>query len=90
MGKRVYHFLFGASTPQQLVQVLAAILAMLSGWAWAKSAILQLRPDIDLGWMDRLLERISRNPTTWNAIAAFLAAIAAVTESTALLVTLPK
>ena len=86
----MYHSIFGAWTPPQVIQAIAAIFALLSAWAWAKSAMLQVQPDHKPDWLDRLLERISRNPVTWNAVAAFLAACAAVAMAIVLLITMPK
>ena len=53
----MYHSLLGAWTPAQVIQAVAAIFALLSAWAWAKSAMLQLRPDHKPDGLDRLLER---------------------------------
>ena len=77
-------------TPAQIIQAVAVILGLLSGWAWAKSAMLQIRPHTKSGWLDRLLNRISRKPPTWNAIAAFLAAATAITQAIALLISFPR
>jgi hypothetical protein len=79
-------FLIGGWTPPQLVQALAVILGLLSGIAWAKSAMLQVQPHTKPDWLDR----ISRNWSVWNAIAAFLAAFTAVAEALVLLLTMPK
>ena len=63
-----------------LVQTMIVVFALLSGWAWIKSAMLQLRPDKrPSGWIDRQLNRISERPEIWNAIAAFLSASTAIT-----------
>ena len=78
-------FLLGGLTPPQLVQALAVVLGLLSGTAWAKSAMLQVRPHTK-DWLDR----ISRNYSVWNAIAAFLAAFTAVAEAIVLLLTMPR
>jgi hypothetical protein len=67
-------------TPILLIQTIIVVFAMLSGWAWIKSATLQLRPDKrPSGWIDRQMNRISEKAEIWNAIAAFLSAFAAVT-----------
>jgi hypothetical protein len=39
-------------TAPQIVQSIAVILALLSAWAWAKSAMLQTRPDHKPCWID--------------------------------------
>jgi hypothetical protein len=73
-------------TPPQLVQALAVMMGLLSGGAWAKSAMLQIRPHAK----PDLLDRISRNPTVWNAIAAFLAAGTAIAVAIVMLMTMPR
>jgi hypothetical protein len=67
-----------------VVQGIAAIFAMLAAWAWMKSAILQVRP-LQKDWLDR----ISRSPPVWNAIAAVLAAGAAVAQGVGYLLIAP-
>jgi hypothetical protein len=63
-----------------LIQTMIVVFALLSGWAWIKSAMLQLRPDKrPSGWIDRQMNRISEKSEIWNAIAAFLSAFAAIT-----------
>ena len=63
-----------------LLQTMIVVFAMLSGWAWIKSAMLQLRPGRGpTGWIDRQMNRISEKAEIWNAIAAFLSAFAAIT-----------
>jgi hypothetical protein len=47
--------------------------------------MLQVRPHAK-DWLDR----ISRNYSVWNAIAAFLAAFTAVAEAIVLLLTMPR
>jgi hypothetical protein len=62
------------------LQALIVASALLSGWAWMKSAMLQLRPNKKpSGWIDRQMNRISEKAEIWNAIAAFLSALAAIT-----------
>lgn len=74
----------------QLVQCVAALLALFAGVAWMKSAFAQWRPDQKpSGWMDRQMNRISTSPVIWNVVAAALSALAAVAQAIALLVTLP-
>jgi len=69
-----------AKTAVLLIQTMIVTFALLSGWAWIKSAMLQLRPGKrPSGWIDRQLNRISEKPEIWNAIAAFLSASAAIT-----------
>lgn len=77
---------FEMLTPPQIVQSLAVLLGLLSGWAWMKSAMLQVRPDDKRDWLDR----ISKKPIMWNAIAAFLASATAVTQAIVFLMTMPK
>ena len=69
-----------------LLQSLSVIFALLAGWAWIKSAMLQLRPGRVTGWLDSLMNRISGQSSVWNAIAAFLAAFAAVAQAVAYLI----
>lgn len=77
------------STPILLIQTTIVVLALLSGWAWIKSAMLQLRPDKkSSGWIDRQLNRISEKPEIWNAIAAFLSAFTAITAGLLFLTTM--
>jgi len=77
-------------TPSQFAQAMAVVFALLAAWAWAKSAMLQLHPERNSGWMDDLLNRISREPSVWNAIAAFLAAFAAVAQGIAYLIAMTR
>jgi hypothetical protein len=77
-------------TAPQIVQSIVVIFALLSAWAWAKSAMLQIRPDHKSGWIDSHLNRISRQSSVWNAIAAFLAAFAAITAAMGYLITMPR
>ena len=72
----------GALTAQGVV----AIIAMLAGGAWLKSAFLQLgiKPR-QRSRMDETLNRISTSPVVWNAIAAGLSAAAAIAQSIAYL-----
>jgi hypothetical protein len=69
-----------------LFQSLSIIFSLLAGWAWIKSVMLQLRPDRVTGWLDSLLNRISRESPVWNAIAAFLVIVAAVARAVAYLI----
>ena len=69
-----------AKTAILLIQTMVVVFALLSGWAWIKSAMLQLRANKGpSGWLDRQLNRISEKPEIWNAIAAFLSAFTAIT-----------
>ncbi len=70
-------------------QSFAVIFAMLAAWAWAKSAMLQLNWPRNPNWLDDQLNRITTNPVVWNAIAAFLSALAAICQAVAYLVTYP-
>jgi hypothetical protein len=77
-------------TVTDFAQAMAVVFALLAAWAWAKSAMLQLGKDRKSGWMDDLLNRISKEPAVWNAIAAFLAAVAAVAQGIAYLMAMPR
>jgi hypothetical protein len=77
-------------TAPQIVQSMIVIFALLSAWAWAKSAMLQIRPDHKSGWIDSWLNHISHQSCVWNAIAAFLAAFAAITAAIGYLITMPR
>jgi hypothetical protein len=76
----------GALTAQGVV----AIIAMLAGAAWVKSAFLQLgvKPR-QRSRMDETLNRISTNPAVWNAIAAGLSAAAAAAQGIAYILEAP-
>jgi hypothetical protein len=71
-------------------QGVVAIIAMLAGGAWVKSAFLQLgiKPR-QRSRMDEMLNRISTNPAVWNAIAAGLSAAAAIAQGVAYLLEVP-
>jgi hypothetical protein len=69
-----------------LFQSLSVIFALLAGWAWIKSAMLQLRPGRVTGRLDSLMNRISGESSVWNAIAAFLAAFVAVAQGVVYLI----
>jgi hypothetical protein len=77
-------------TATEFAQAMAVVFALLAAWAWAKSAVLQLNKDRKAGWVDDLLNRISKEPAIWNAIAAFLAAVAAVAQGTAYLMAMTR
>jgi hypothetical protein len=68
-------------TVHELITSISVILALLSGAAWMKSAVLQLHLIKKPDWLDNQLNRISREPNVWNAIAAFLAAFAAMAQA---------
>jgi hypothetical protein len=77
-------------TASEIWQAMAVVLALLAAWAWAKSAMLQLGKAGTPNWIDDLLNRISKEPAIWNAIAAFLAAAAAVARAIAYLMAMPR
>jgi hypothetical protein len=72
------------------LQSLAVVFGLLAAWAWVKSATLQMHPGRQAGWLDSLLNRISRQSPVWNAIAAFLAAFAAIVQAIVYLITMPR
>jgi hypothetical protein len=57
-----------------------AIFALLAAWAWMKSAFLS-KGKTGTFFPDDWMNKISTEPTTWNAIAAVLAAAAAVCQA---------
>jgi hypothetical protein len=73
----------------RIAQGLAVIFALLAGWAWFKSAMLNLPVKRERYWLDDLLNRISTSPSIWNAIAAGLSAAAAVCQGFAYLLAFP-
>jgi hypothetical protein len=65
---------------QGKLDAFTAIFSLFAAWAWLKSAILAGKWRTRTNIIDRLLNRISTEPTVWNAIAAGLAACAAVCQ----------
>ena len=68
-------------TSQDFVTSIVVILALLSALAWMKSAHLQARGNRPINWLDAQLNRISREPNVWNAIAAALASFVAIAQA---------
>jgi hypothetical protein len=75
--------------PELIAQFIAAVFSLLAGGAWVRSAMLDFQPLKKAEGVDMMLDRISRNPRAWNAIAAFLAAGAAIAQAIVFLLTMP-
>jgi len=65
----------------QIFVFLSVLFSLLAAWAWAKSAILSKKIQSAPYFLDDWMNKISTDPSTWNAIAAFLAAAAAICQA---------
>lgn len=73
----------------QIAQAIAALLALLSGLAWLKSALVHAWPNRRLSKLDKLVSKTMDLSGGWNAIAALLAALAAGAQFVTYLLTYP-